>query len=229
MSTPNPTRGHVGIAGKHRAKCASRAGSRCTCKLAYQAHVWSACDRRRIRRHFAPGCSTTTSRPRRAERWGAWSNTTTRRAGSRLRRSACLTKRTDVPLGHRREVPLVRAVLPRPVDHVLHLGVPGLGPGDAAAEDERDVVVDDPPGHRVADVRVQRLQREGLPALRAQLVGRTVGELNPAGAVKELECGKNTRPISVVVLPRALPASDIKRGCSFWWDDASFSVWLIRG
>ncbi len=50
---------------------------------------------------------------------------------------------------------------------------------------------------------------------------RTVGELNPAGAVKELERGKNTRPISVVVLPRALPASDIKRGCSFWWDDAS--------
>jgi integrase len=43
---------HVGIVVKHRAGCASARGSRCNCRRVYQAAVWSARDRKRIRRHF---------------------------------------------------------------------------------------------------------------------------------------------------------------------------------
>jgi integrase len=44
---------HVGIVVKHRAGCASQHGSRCNCRKVYQAAVWSARDRKRIRRHFS--------------------------------------------------------------------------------------------------------------------------------------------------------------------------------
>jgi integrase len=43
---------HVGIVVKHRAGCASERGARCNCSRVYQAAVWSARDRKRIRRHF---------------------------------------------------------------------------------------------------------------------------------------------------------------------------------
>jgi integrase len=43
---------HVGIVVKHRAGCASEQAARCNCRKIYQASVWSARDRRRIRRHF---------------------------------------------------------------------------------------------------------------------------------------------------------------------------------
>jgi integrase len=43
---------HVGIVVKHRAGCASERGARCNCHRVYQAAVWSARDRKRIRRHF---------------------------------------------------------------------------------------------------------------------------------------------------------------------------------
>ena len=43
---------HVGIVVKHRAGCASERGARCNCRRVYQAAVWSARDRKRIRRHF---------------------------------------------------------------------------------------------------------------------------------------------------------------------------------
>lgn len=43
---------HVGIVVKHRAGCASERGARCNCRRIYQAAVWSARDRKRIRRHF---------------------------------------------------------------------------------------------------------------------------------------------------------------------------------
>jgi integrase len=42
----------VGIVVKHRAGCASERGARCNCRRVYQAAVWSARDRKRIRRHF---------------------------------------------------------------------------------------------------------------------------------------------------------------------------------
>jgi len=43
---------HVGIVVKHRSGCASERGARCNCRRVYQAAVWSARDRKRIRRHF---------------------------------------------------------------------------------------------------------------------------------------------------------------------------------
>lgn len=43
---------HVGIVVKHRAGCASERGARCNCRRVYQAAVWSARDRKRIRKHF---------------------------------------------------------------------------------------------------------------------------------------------------------------------------------
>jgi integrase len=42
----------VGIVVKHRSGCASERDARCDCRRVYQAAVWSARDRRRIRRHF---------------------------------------------------------------------------------------------------------------------------------------------------------------------------------
>jgi integrase len=54
MSTTKPTRGcaATGIYLKHRDACASHEGAKCSCRPAYQAAVWSARERRRIRRHF---------------------------------------------------------------------------------------------------------------------------------------------------------------------------------
>ncbi|WCB95505.1 integrase [Baekduia alba] len=54
MSTTKPTRARsaTGIYVKHRDACASHHGGACTCRPAYQAAVWSARERRRIRRHF---------------------------------------------------------------------------------------------------------------------------------------------------------------------------------
>jgi integrase len=43
---------HVGIVVKHRAGCASERDGRCNCRRVYQAAVWSARDRKRIRKHF---------------------------------------------------------------------------------------------------------------------------------------------------------------------------------
>ena len=43
---------HVGIVVKHRAGCAAEHGARCNCRKVYQAAVWSARDRKRIRKHF---------------------------------------------------------------------------------------------------------------------------------------------------------------------------------
>jgi integrase len=43
---------HVGIVVRHRAGCASERGARCNCRRVYQAAVWSARDRKRIRKHF---------------------------------------------------------------------------------------------------------------------------------------------------------------------------------
>jgi len=43
---------HPGIDVRHSQSCASRAGERCTCRPAYQAHVWSARDKKRIRKTF---------------------------------------------------------------------------------------------------------------------------------------------------------------------------------
>ena len=43
---------HVGIVVKHRVGCASERGARCNCRRVYQAAVWSARERRRIRKHF---------------------------------------------------------------------------------------------------------------------------------------------------------------------------------
>src|SRR4051794_41666743 len=52
-SAPKPKGGgHVGIVVKHRARCASHGGGRCACRPAYMAHVWSAKERRRIRKTF---------------------------------------------------------------------------------------------------------------------------------------------------------------------------------
>jgi len=44
---------HTGIVVKHRAGCASARGRRCNCRRVYQAAVWSARDRKRIRKHFS--------------------------------------------------------------------------------------------------------------------------------------------------------------------------------
>jgi integrase len=44
--------GHVGIAVKHRAGCASARGARCNCRKVYQAAIWSARENKRVRRHF---------------------------------------------------------------------------------------------------------------------------------------------------------------------------------
>ena len=55
MTTPKPTvrtRATTGIYVKHRDACASHTADRCSCKPAYQAAVWSARERRRVRRHF---------------------------------------------------------------------------------------------------------------------------------------------------------------------------------
>jgi integrase len=43
---------HPGIEVRHGKFCASRSGSRCSCKPTYQAHVWSARDGKRIRKTF---------------------------------------------------------------------------------------------------------------------------------------------------------------------------------
>src|SRR5437763_1527732 len=53
MQTNHPN-GHVGIVVKHRAGCPAQADQRhrCRCKPSYQAAVWSARDRRRIRKEF---------------------------------------------------------------------------------------------------------------------------------------------------------------------------------
>jgi integrase len=42
----------TGIDVRHRQSCSSRSGGRCNCKPAYQAHVWSARDDKRIRKTF---------------------------------------------------------------------------------------------------------------------------------------------------------------------------------
>ena len=52
MSASGTDARHVGIVVKHRAGCASERGARCNCRRVYQAAVWSARDRKRIRRHF---------------------------------------------------------------------------------------------------------------------------------------------------------------------------------
>jgi integrase len=52
VSANGTTARHVGIVVKHRAGCASERGARCNCRRVYQAAVWSARDRKRIRRHF---------------------------------------------------------------------------------------------------------------------------------------------------------------------------------
>jgi integrase len=44
---------HPGIDVRHRSTCSARAGSRCSCRPSYQAHVWSARDGKRIRKTFA--------------------------------------------------------------------------------------------------------------------------------------------------------------------------------
>jgi integrase len=43
---------HVGIVVKHRVGCASEHDARCNCRRVYQAAIWSARDRKRIRKHF---------------------------------------------------------------------------------------------------------------------------------------------------------------------------------
>jgi integrase len=52
VSEGQPRAPHTGIVVKHRAGCASKSGARCNCRRIYQAAVWSARDRKRIRRHF---------------------------------------------------------------------------------------------------------------------------------------------------------------------------------
>lgn len=52
MSAGGPRARHVGIVVKHRARCASSDGARCNCARVYQASIWSARERKRIRRHF---------------------------------------------------------------------------------------------------------------------------------------------------------------------------------
>jgi integrase len=52
VSAINSRARHVGIVVKHRAGCAIERGARCNCRRVYQAAVWSARDRKRIRRHF---------------------------------------------------------------------------------------------------------------------------------------------------------------------------------
>jgi integrase len=58
---------HVGIVVKHRVGCASAHEARCNCRRIYQASVWSARERRRIRRHFD---SLSAARAWRAESYG---------------------------------------------------------------------------------------------------------------------------------------------------------------
>ena len=43
---------HVGIDVRHARDCASRHSDRCSCRPSYQAHVWSARDRKRVRKTF---------------------------------------------------------------------------------------------------------------------------------------------------------------------------------
>jgi integrase len=43
---------HAGIAVRHSRSCDSRVGGECACKPTYQAHVWSARERKRIRKTF---------------------------------------------------------------------------------------------------------------------------------------------------------------------------------
>lgn len=43
---------HVGIDVRHARTCASRDGGQCSCRPSYQAHVWSARERKRIRKTF---------------------------------------------------------------------------------------------------------------------------------------------------------------------------------
>ncbi len=43
---------HPGIYVKHRYGCASADDARCNCKPAYQAAVWIARDRKRVRKEF---------------------------------------------------------------------------------------------------------------------------------------------------------------------------------
>src|SRR5690242_20659788 len=45
-------RGHEGITIRHQRSCSSRLGGRCSCSPGYQAQVWSARDRRTIRKTF---------------------------------------------------------------------------------------------------------------------------------------------------------------------------------
>lgn len=52
MSASHTRARHVGIAVKHRVGCASERGAPCNCQRVYQAAVWSARDRKRIRKHF---------------------------------------------------------------------------------------------------------------------------------------------------------------------------------
>jgi integrase len=48
----NSRKDHVGIVVKHRTGCSSHEGGRCNCKPSYQASVWSARDKRRMRKEF---------------------------------------------------------------------------------------------------------------------------------------------------------------------------------
>jgi integrase len=48
----NHRKGHVGIVVKHRKGCRSEHDGRCNCDPRYQASVWSARDKRRLRREF---------------------------------------------------------------------------------------------------------------------------------------------------------------------------------
>lgn len=52
MDKRKPTAAATGIYLKHCDACAWHQGGRCSCRSAYQAAVWSARERRRIRRHF---------------------------------------------------------------------------------------------------------------------------------------------------------------------------------
>ena len=61
----------AGIDVRHRTTCASRSGSKCSCKPAYQANVWSARDQKRLRKTFSTLAS--------ARAWRAEAQTAIRR------------------------------------------------------------------------------------------------------------------------------------------------------
>jgi hypothetical protein len=156
MNPPKSGRGRrrapaEGIVLRHSRACSVRAGGRCSCAPGYQAQVWSARDRKTIRRTFPTlaqarawrqesqvalrngtlGARTPTTLSEAAEEWlaAAAAGLVRTRSGDPYKPSAIrayrqtLTHRVLPSLGHKRLTTITRLMLQ---DHADHLHAQGL-------------------------------------------------------------------------------------------------------